>query len=45
MDDVETFCIRFLDKVIELELCLIQVYRADESGLFWKILPKKTLSL
>ncbi|XP_039968733.1 jerky protein homolog-like [Bactrocera tryoni] len=29
-------------KMAELELCNDQLYNADESGLFWKLLPEKT---
>ncbi|XP_053964272.1 jerky protein homolog-like, partial [Anastrepha ludens] len=29
-------------KIVELELCNDQLYNADESGLFWKLLSEKT---
>lgn len=40
---VEPFQKLFLNKVRELNLGPEQVYNADESGLFWRALPKKTL--
>lgn len=42
-DNVEHFHLKFHYKVIELKLYPDQVYSADESGLFWKVLSKKTL--
>ena len=40
---VDPFQKLFLNKVRELNLGPEQVYNADESGLFWRALPKKTL--
>lgn len=41
---VEPFKRKFLDKIKEMDLNPHQVYNADESGLFWKVLPNKTLA-
>lgn len=39
---VEPFISRFLQRVKDLDLCPSQVYNADESGLFWRVIPNKT---
>lgn len=39
---IEPFKLRFLQKVKDLDLCPSQVYNADESGLFWRVIPSKT---
>ncbi|XP_050535026.1 jerky protein homolog-like [Daktulosphaira vitifoliae] len=40
---IEPFKLRFLQKVKDLNLNPSQVYNADESGLFWRVIPNKTL--
>ncbi|XP_053954302.1 jerky protein homolog-like [Anastrepha ludens] len=30
------------EKIKEMEICSHQIYNADESGLYWKLLPEKT---
>jgi hypothetical protein len=40
---IEPFKNKFLQKIGELGLTPDQVYNADESGLFWRVLPNKTL--
>lgn len=39
---VEPFKQKLMTKINELELDLSQVYNADETGLYWKLLPEKT---
>lgn len=39
---VDPFVKKFQEKIKELGLVPDQVYNADESGLFWKLLPQKT---
>ncbi|CAG4958097.1 unnamed protein product [Parnassius apollo] len=39
---IELFKLRFFQKVKDLDLCPSQVYNADESGLFWRVIPSKT---
>ncbi|KAG5869351.1 hypothetical protein JTB14_015118 [Gonioctena quinquepunctata] len=39
---IEPFKLRFLQKVNDLNLDPSQVYNADESGLFWRVMPNKT---
>ncbi|XP_015187494.1 PREDICTED: jerky protein homolog-like [Polistes dominula] len=39
---VQLFIQHFKDKVEELGLLPDQIYNADESGLFWRLLPNKT---
>lgn len=39
---VSPFIERFRQTIVELGLCDEQVYNADESGLFYKLLPKKS---
>lgn len=39
---VEPFKIKLKQKIEEMGLCHDQLYNADESGLFWKILPEKS---
>lgn len=39
---VDPFKEKLRAKMAELELCNDQLYNADESGLFWKLLPEKT---
>lgn len=39
---VEPFKKKFLSKIEELGLIHEQIYNADESGLFWRLLPEKT---
>lgn len=39
------FIERFWHTIAELDLCDEQVYNADESGLFYKLLPKKAMSI
>ncbi|XP_037959124.1 jerky protein homolog-like [Teleopsis dalmanni] len=39
---VDPFKEKLKDKIAEFELCNDQLYNADESGLFWKLLPEKT---
>ncbi|XP_050322584.1 LOW QUALITY PROTEIN: jerky protein homolog-like [Bactrocera neohumeralis] len=39
---VDPFKLKLKQKIEEMELCNDQLYNADESGLFWKILPDKT---
>lgn len=41
---VEPFKMKLLEKIEEMNLCSDQLYNADESGLFWKMLPQKTLA-
>lgn len=40
---VEPFLKEFREKVKELDLTPDQIYNADETGLFYKVLPNKTL--
>ncbi|KAK9892255.1 hypothetical protein WA026_019057 [Henosepilachna vigintioctopunctata] len=40
---VEPFKLKFLKKIEEMNLVPDQVYNADESGLFWRVLRNKTL--
>lgn len=40
---VEPFLERFREKLIEMDLTREQIYNADETGLFWKQLHKKTM--
>jgi hypothetical protein len=40
---VEPFRQTFLNKIERMGLVPDQIYNADESGLFWKVLPMKTL--
>lgn len=42
-DAAEAFKISFNELLIEEEYSLQNVYNADETGLFWKALPEKTL--
>lgn len=42
LESVEPFIEKFKSKVEELGLGPDQIYNADESGLFWRLLPKKT---
>lgn len=39
---VEPFKILLKNKIEEMGLCEEQIYNADESGLYWKLLPEKT---
>lgn len=39
---VQPFIDKFKQTIEEMDLCPDQVYNADESGLFWRLLPKKT---
>lgn len=41
---VEPFKMRLLRKIEELGITEDQLYNANESGLFWKMLPQKTLA-
>lgn len=41
-DSVEPFIAKFKKTIEEMNLTPDQVYNADESGLFWRLLPKKT---
>lgn len=41
---VQPFKEKLLSKINEMGLQLEQIYNADESGLFWRILPNKTLA-
>ncbi|XP_014366598.2 jerky protein homolog-like [Papilio machaon] len=41
---VQPFQEKFLNEIKEKNLCPEQIYNADESGLFWKVLPDKTLA-
>lgn len=41
---VDPFKLQLLTKIEELQLTADQLYNADESGLFWKMLPQKTLA-
>lgn len=41
---VEPFKAKIIQKINELDLQLDQIYNADESGLFWRMLPHKTLA-
>ncbi|XP_023311330.1 tigger transposable element-derived protein 2-like [Anoplophora glabripennis] len=41
---VQPFQEKFLKEIREKDLCPEQIYNADESGLFWKVLPDKTLA-
>ncbi|KAJ3640561.1 hypothetical protein Zmor_003854 [Zophobas morio] len=41
---VEPFRQKFLDKIKQMNLVPDQVYNADESGLFYRVLPNKTLA-
>lgn len=40
---VDPFLTLFADKIKELNLGPTQIYNADESALYWKMLPEKTL--
>lgn len=40
---VEPFLVKLKDKIEEMDLSREHIYNADESGLFWKQLPKKTM--
>lgn len=40
---IEPFLRQFHAKMVELELTDAQVYNADESGLYYRLLPEKTL--
>lgn len=40
---VDPFVLTFQKKVNDMDLVPEQIYNADESGLFWKLLPDKTL--
>jgi hypothetical protein len=40
---VEPFKNVLRNKIKEMQLCPDQIYNADESGLFWKLLPQRTL--
>lgn len=42
-DAVDPFLIAFANKIKELNLEPTQIYNADESALYWKMLPEKTL--
>lgn len=39
---IEQFKLKFLQRVKDLNLNPSQVYTADESGLFWRVIPNKT---
>lgn len=39
---VEPFKAALQNKIKEMDLCQEQIYNADESGLYWKLLPTKT---
>lgn len=39
---VDPFKLKLKEKIEEMGLCKDQLYNADESGLFWKLLPEKT---
>lgn len=41
---VEPFKNALQNKMAEMQLCPDQIYNADESGLFWKLLPQRTLA-
>jgi|AKYZ01.1.fsa_nt_gi Tc5 transposase DNA-binding domain./DDE superfamily endonuclease./CENP-B N-terminal DNA-binding domain. len=41
-DAVDPYKQKFKKTLEELDLCPDQVYNADESGLFWRLLPNKT---
>jgi hypothetical protein len=41
---VEPFKNLLQNKIEEMQLCPDQIYNADESGIFWKLLPQKTLA-
>ncbi|XP_058127638.1 tigger transposable element-derived protein 2-like [Anopheles coustani] len=43
-ESAEAFCLYFQKFVQEENLSLDQIYNADETGLYWKCLPKKTLA-
>lgn len=42
-ESVPPFLLKFENKVREKDLKPEQIYNADESGLFWKLLPAKTM--
>lgn len=44
VDAVEPFKEKLLSKIREMGLQHDQIYNADESGLFWRVLPNKTLA-
>jgi hypothetical protein len=44
-DAVDPFIIKLKEKIRELKLSPVQIYNADESALYWKMLPDKTLVL
>lgn len=44
IDAVEPFKEKLLSKIREMDLQHDQIYNADESGLFWRVLPNKTLA-
>lgn len=39
---VDPFKQKLKEKIKEMDLCKDQIYNADESGLFWKLLPGRT---
>ncbi|XP_066152268.1 jerky protein homolog-like [Euwallacea fornicatus] len=39
---VQPFKEKFMETIKELDLSMEQIYNADESGLYWKMLPEKT---
>jgi hypothetical protein len=39
---VEPFKLELKNKIQELDLTLDQLYNADETGLYWKLLPDRT---
>lgn len=41
---VEPFKKKIKQKIDEMQLSMDQIYNADESGLFWRMLPQKTLA-
>lgn len=41
---VEPFKNALQNRITEMQLCPDQIYNADESGLFWKLLPQRTLA-
>lgn len=43
-DAVKPFQVKFMDIIKEKDLCADQIYNADESGLYWKTIPDKTLA-
>lgn len=44
VDSVENFVTEFNERISEKKLSLEQIYNADETSLFWRYVPRKTLA-